>query len=169
MYLNLSFYFNLYAIFKSIYALYHLHVVIASPLHSHHSVQVLFHSFPFPNHTHHFRSNLSTKSLHFRPFVQSPSPFCYSQTTCYQQTLRSILPHNFSHKHKIVFPSTFFSLYPSNHTNQIAATITQIVVHLLQLYNPRHFHFNHHSFFQPSPTFSPLLFPFTPLLLFIIY
>ena len=46
---------------------------------------------------------------------------------------------------KLLFPSTFSPLCPSNNTNQNAATITQIVVHLLQLYNLRHFQPNRHS------------------------
>ena len=46
---------------------------------------------------------------------------------------------------KLLLPSTFFSLCHSNHTNQIAASITQDVIHLLHTYNIRHFHSKRHS------------------------
>ena len=82
MLFKLAFYFNLLAILKSISALYHLHVVIASPLHSHHSVQLLFHSTSLSNHSHHIHSNLSTKSMRFRTILRNfPLPFCLLHTT----------------------------------------------------------------------------------------
>ena len=107
---------------------------------------MLFHSTP-----------LSLKIVNkIAPFVQFPSPFCYSQTTCYQHTLRS-------HSHKIVFPSTFFSLcllttqiksLPLSHKMSsiyfnyiIPATFTEIVIQF--------------------PTSTPLLLASTPPLLLI--
>ena len=75
---------------------------------------------------HHFHSKLSTKSLRLYNF---PSPFCYSHPTCFP-------PHHFLISTpfvptvvKIVFPSTFSPLCPSNHTNQNAASITQIATY----------------------------------------
>ena len=68
MYLNLSFYFNLLCHFFKCYALYHLHVVIASPLHSHHSVCMLFHSTPLS-------LQLVNKIVPFRPFCGPFRPF----------------------------------------------------------------------------------------------
>ena len=101
---------------------------------SHHSVCMLFPS-KLTHTTFHF--NLPAKLLHSVRFVQFPAPLVYS-------------PHHFLSAHPSVhfasqlFPSTFSPLYTSNHTN----TST--------------FPFNRHSFFQPSPTFTPLLFASTP-------
>ena len=93
--------FQSFAIFKSTHALSHLPVVCASPLHSHHSLQLLFHShFNFP-----------------LPFLLLPLHLFTPMPPSYQHTLQ---PFSFS-------LDVFHSL-PPNHTNQIAASITQIVV-----------------------------------------
>ena len=134
-YLNLSFYFNLLAIFNC-YALYHLHVVIASPLHSHHSMCMLFHFISFP-------VNLSTKLSHFRPFCAISYATCLPLS--YQHTLRFTLPHNFSHNHKLFFPRRFFLSTPLTTQTKtlpqphklssiyfnyiISATFAKIVIH----------------------------------------
>ena len=62
-------------------------------------------------------------------FVQFPFAILFTPHHFYQHTLQP-----FS------FPSMFFSLYPSNHTNQIAASITQNCRLFHSSYNPRHFH-----------------------------
>ena len=79
---------------------------------SRHSIPIMQCNCYFPSQTTHptstptYQQNRS-KSLRFQ---QLPTPLVYSYTTSYQHTLRPTLPHNFSHKHKIVFPSTFFTL-----------------------------------------------------------
>ena len=92
-YLNLSLYFNLLCHFQVHHALYHLPVVIASPLYSHHSVCMLFH-------THHIPSKVVNK---IAPFVQFPSPF-----SLFPLHLFSTTP--LSYQHTLLFPSTFFTL-----------------------------------------------------------
>ena len=104
-YLNCHFISIKYAIFKSTRALSHLPVVIASPLHSHHSLQLLFHSSPLP--------------LTCTPLSLQTSP-----TNCLLPC-HFLISTPFNHFH---FPLDVFHSLPPNHTNQIAASITQIVV-----------------------------------------
>ena len=98
-YLNLSLYFNLLCHFQIHHALYHLPVVIASPLHSHHSVQLLFH-------THHFHSNFPV------PFLLFPTPLVYSYTTLISTPFIFPLLHFANAVVKLLFPSMFFTLCP---------------------------------------------------------
>ena len=80
------------------------------------------------------------------PFVQFPFAILLFPNHLLSAHPSSTLPHNFSHKHKIVFPSTFFSLcllttqiksLPPSHKMSsiyfnyiISATFTEIVIQL---------------------------------------
>ena len=111
---NLSFYFNPLCHFQIHYALYHQLVVIASPLHSHHSVQLLFPSHP-----------LSTLTCQHSPrFVQLPLPFSLFPTHLFTPT-----PLSYQHTlQSFSFSLDVFHSLPANHTNQNSASITQIIV-----------------------------------------
>ena len=102
--------------------------------------------------THYFRSNLSTKSMRFRsvlcnflrhfvysiPLLSAHPSFYFASQLFPQLHFANVVV-------KLLFPSTFFSLCRSNHTNQLAASTTQNVIHLLHSYNIRHFHSKRHS------------------------
>ena len=79
MYLNLSFYFNLLCHFNVMLSIIYLWLL---PRRYTSIIQCRCYFTP-----HHFHSNLSTNCTKRSPFLQFPSPFCYSQTTCYQHTL----------------------------------------------------------------------------------
>ena len=107
MYLNLSFYFNLYATFKSTCALYHLTVVIVSPL-TPTTQRACYFPFPlFRTHAHHFPSKLVKEIAPFRPFCTIscaiPRPFVIHHTTC-------LSAHPSVYFALQLFPSTFFTL-----------------------------------------------------------
>ena len=144
MHLNLSFYFKLYAI-SSFYALYHLSVVIASPLTPIIQCVCYFPSFLFQITHPTFYSNLSTKLLHFRPFCTISFAFCYSQHHSYRHTLRSILPLNKFPIVKLFFPRRFLLSTLLTTQTKLLPLSHKLSSILLQLYNFRHFHLNHHS------------------------
>ena len=83
------------------------------------------------------RSN-SARSAQFPLHLFTPTPLSY------QHTLRPTLPHNLFPNIKLFFPRRFSSL-PPNHTNQIAASITQIVVHSVPNIITATFTSNRHS------------------------
>ena len=134
--------------FKSIPALYHLHVVIASPLHSHHSVQLLFHSTSLSNYSHHIHSNLSTKSMRFRSVLCNfPSPFCLLHTT--------FISTPFSHFH---FPRCFSLSTPLTTQIKSLPPSHKIVAHFIPVIIPATFIQNVIRF----PTSTPFQLAFTP-------
>ena len=118
MYLNLSFYFKLYAIFKAIMLSIIEQLLLprySLPSFSVNVISLLF-LFIYTHPTSH--SNLSIKLLHLvqflSPFLIFPNHLFSTIPLSYQHTLQSILPHNFS-------LDVFYSL-PSNYTNQITHT-----------------------------------------------
>ena len=135
-YLNLSFYFNHLCHFKSIRALYHLTVVIVSPLHFHHSVQMLSHSFSFSlTHTPLPTSTCQQNRCDSARFCAislrhlfTPIPFLSAHPSLYFASQLFPQLHFANAVVKLLFSLDVFHSLPPNHTNQIAASITQIVV-----------------------------------------
>ena len=108
---------------------------------SHHSVQLLLPPLLFTAHHTPLSLQLVDKiDAILLGFVQFLFAILFTPHHFYQHTLRSTQLHFANVVVKLLFPSTFFSLCHSNHTNQIAASITQNVIHLLHSYNIRHFH-----------------------------
>ena len=150
-YLNLSLYFNLLMPFNVMLSIIYLSLLPRHSLSSFTATVISLHSFSQLT-THHFRSNLSTKSKQFcsvlcnvlRHFVYS-IPLLSAHPSFYFASQLFPQLHFANVVVKLLFPSTFFSLCRSNHTNQIAASITQNVIHLLHSYNIRHFIQNCHS------------------------
>ena len=96
--------------------------------------------FPLPNTRTHFHFNFPQNRC-------DPARFCAISLRHFVYSIPLLSAHTtFPQLHfvnavvKLLFPSTFSPLYHSNHTNYIAASITQKVIHLLHLYNIRHFH-----------------------------
>ena len=120
---------------------------------SHHSVQLLSPFIPFHSSQHttfaptcqQNRSNSARFcAISLRHFVYS-IPLLSAHPSFYFASQLFPQLHFANVVVKLLFPSTFFSLCRSNHTNQIAASITQNVIHLLHSYNIRHFHSKCHS------------------------
>ena len=106
---------------------------LATPLPSFSAAAISLH-FPFKSLTPHSLQLVNKIDAIPRDFVQFPFAILFTPHHFYQHTLQP-----FS------FPSMFFSLYPSNHTNQIAASTTQNCRLFYSSYNLRHFHSNCHS------------------------
>ena len=109
------------------------------------SVYVIsLHSFS-KSHTPLFTPTCQQNCSIFVRFAQFPSPFCYSQHHSYRHTLRSILPLNKFPIVKLFFPRRFLLSTLLTTQTKLLPLSHKLSSILLQLYNFRHFHLNHHS------------------------
>ena len=148
------------------YALYHLHAVIASPLALIIQCSCYFPPLLFTAHNTPLLLQLANKiEAILLGFAQSlfaifviPIPLLSAHPSSYFASQLFPQLHFTNVVVKLLFPSTFFYLCRSNHTNQVAASITQNVTHLLHSYNIRHFYSKRHlvSHFDSTSARHPL-------------
>ena len=127
------------------YALYYLHVVCVAPLHFNHSMQMLFHSTPL------LLQLVNKIDAIPRDFVQFPSPFLLFPFHLFTPT-----PLSYQHTlQPFSFSLDVFYCLPPNHTNQNAASITQIIVSFATTIITSTFAQNCHSFSHFDSTSTP--------------